>query len=482
MTQYLISRVVYNVFFHPLAKYKGPLLWNAFRFPFVQSMIAGDLPHDIKTFHERYGEIVRVGPDELSFTDPKAWKDIYTKDFLRPYTHRDKPPGKDAENLISASEVDHHRFRKVLAPAFVQSHEQEAVVQSYVNLLISKLRQAVETNQSHEGAVVDVLKWYNYTTFDIIGDLVWGSSFDCLEAVRYHPWIQVIAQFKTALIVGATKYYTPLDTILTMITPKSAMADLMEIWRTTEGKIAQRIELGPSHQDMISHMLPANNSSYPTDAWMSLPEVEINSMLIVVAGSESVTTVLTGITNYLLRNTTIFQALVHEVRSNFQSNDDITGVSLSRLPYLNAVLHEGLRLCPSIPDGMRREVSEGGAIVAGNFLPQGTVVSIPQWASYQAANNFYSPTSFAPERWLEGSAGSPYSKDRKEVFQPFSVGPHNCPGRSLAYLEMRLILAKMVWNFDMEIPKSIALPEWQTQKVYWFWDKQATKVKISCAN
>ena len=49
-------------------------------------MIAGNLPHHVKIFHEHYGEIVRVGPDELSFTDPTAWKDIYTKDFSRPYT------------------------------------------------------------------------------------------------------------------------------------------------------------------------------------------------------------------------------------------------------------------------------------------------------------------------------------------------------------------------------------------------------------
>ncbi len=110
----MISRVVYNLFFHPLAKYKGPLLWSAFQFPFVRSMLAGDLPHDVNSFHEQYGNIVRIAPDELSFTDPAAWKDIYTKDFLRPWTHRDKPPGKDAENLISASEKDQHRFRKVL--------------------------------------------------------------------------------------------------------------------------------------------------------------------------------------------------------------------------------------------------------------------------------------------------------------------------------------------------------------------------------
>ena len=444
-------------------------------------MPAGDLPRDVKSLHEHYGEIVRIGPDELSFTDPAAWKEIYTKDFLRPWMHRDKPPGKDAENLISASEEDHSRFRKVLAPAFVQTSDQEAVVQSYVDLLIKKLRQEVEVDRPQEGAMVDVLKWFSYATFDIVGEPIWGSSFGCLETVKYHPWIQVIAQSKTAYFVGATKYYTPLDTILTMITPKSAMADLMEIWKTTEEKIAQRIELGPSHEDMISHMLETKKSTSSMNVQMSLPEVESNSMMIVVAGSESVTTVLTGITNYLLRDPSKLQALVREVRSNFQSNDQITGLALSRLPYLNAVLHEGLRVCPTIPDGMRREIPKGGALIAGHFLRQGTVVSIPQWASYQTPKNFHSPTLFAPERWLEGSADSRYSKDRKDVFQPFFLGPHNCPGRSLAYLEMRLILAKIIWNFDLKVPKGVALPEWEAQKVYWFWEKQATFARLNLA-
>lgn len=82
-------------------------------------MVGGSLPHHVKSLHERYGRVVRVAPNELSFTDPAAWRDIYTKGFLRPYEYKDKPPGKDAENLISADELTHQRFRRVLAPAFV---------------------------------------------------------------------------------------------------------------------------------------------------------------------------------------------------------------------------------------------------------------------------------------------------------------------------------------------------------------------------
>jgi len=447
-------------------------------------MVGGSLPHHVKSLHERYGQVVRVAPNELSFTDPAAWKDIYTQGFLRPYEYKDKPPGKDAENLISADELTHQRFRKVLAPAFTVRPEQEAVVRSYVDLLVQKLISTIEHSGAEQATTVDILKWFNYTTFDIIGDLLWGSSFGCLEGVRYHPWIQVIAQFKIALIVGATKFYPPLDKILMMITPKSAMSDLMQIWKTTEDKIAHRLEAGSKRLDIISYMTNASISASPapehTDK-MSLPEIEINAMLIVVAGSESVTTVLTGITNYLVRDKTKLEALVHEIRSTFRQEQDISGASLSRLPYLNAVLNEGLRLCPTIPDGMRRQVPKGGASVAGHFIPEDTVVSIPQWSAYQSAESFTSPEAFAPERWLEDSVNRSYSNDRKDAFQPFSLGPHNCPGRYLAFLEMRYILARLVWNFDLGPPPGMNLPQWERQKIYWFWDKQATYLQISRA-
>ena len=105
-------------------------------------------------------------------------------------------------------------------------------------------------------------------------------------------------------------------------------------------------------------------------------------MLIVVAGSESVTTALVGTINYLLRNPVILKALTDEVRSTFAREKSITANAASQQSYLNAVLHEGLRLCPTIPDGMRRQIPKGATIIAGRFLPQGTVVSIPQWATY----------------------------------------------------------------------------------------------------
>lgn len=447
-------------------------------------MISGQLPHRVKSVHEQYGEVVRVGPNELSFTNPAAWRDIHTKGFVRPREYKDKPPGKDAENLISANEEDHARFRKILAPAFSErsTQKQQPLVQSSIDLLIQKLHQAITDDKSGTAAVVDLLKWFNYTTFDIIGNIIWSSTFGCLDEVRYHPWIQVISQFKTALIAGAFKFYPPLDDVIMFITPKSALADLMQVWKTTEEKVAQRLSMEKNLPDVISHILEVNESS--SALHMSREEIEVNAMMLVVGGSESVTTVLVGITNYLLRDKSKLQVLTEEVRSTFQDEEAITGNSVSSLPYLNAVLQEGLRMCPTIPDGMRRQVSTGGTTVAGNFVPQGTVVSIPQWATYQSPSNFQSPTSFLPERWLTESYKSfpSFGRDRKDALNPFSLGPHNCPGQNLAYLEMRLILARMVWNFDMDVPSGTELPQWGKQQIYWFWEKEPTCVRISRAN
>ena len=443
------------------------------------------MPQQVKEFHDQYGPIIRVAPNELSFTDPAAWKDIHINGFQRPYEWKGKPRGKEAENLISANESDHRRFRKLLAPAFVVKHEQEAIVQAHVDALIDKLKMTIEREGSGDVAIVDMLQWFNYTTFDIIGDLLWGSSFGCLEKARSHPWIEIIAQFKTALIVAATKFYPPLHRFLIMARPKSMENDLIQVWKITEDKIAQRLKAGSKRMDMISYMTSTSapsSAALKSDCRMSLAETEINSMFIVVAGSESVTTVLTGITNYLLREQAKLEPLVSEVRSTFQWEDDINGASLSGLPYLNAVLHEGLRLCPTIPDGMRRLIPKGGATVAGYFIPQGTVVSIPQWSTYQSSSNFTRPSAFAPERWLDDPNHCLYNKDRREAFQPFSLGPHSCPGKALAYLEMRLILARLIWNFDLDRPLGMQLLSWENQRIYWFWEKQATYARVRKSN
>ena len=166
-------------------------------------------------------------------------------------------------------------------------------------------------------------------------------------------------------------------------------------------RVQSRLEIGLERRDLMSHIIQHTRSS-PSSA-LSRGDIELNAMLIITAGSEPVTTALVGTLNYLLGNSSALEKLNKEVRGAFESKEAITANAVKVLPYLNSVLQEDLRMCPTTLDGMRRETPKGGAVVAGHALPENTVVSFPQWAGYGSESNFPSASSFIPEKmapWL----------------------------------------------------------------------------------
>ncbi|MCJ1373424.1 hypothetical protein MMC20_004652 [Loxospora ochrophaea] len=401
-------------------------------------MLRGDLPSRTKALHDQYGSVVRTAPDELSFIDAAAWKDIYShRDFIRPQQFRNRLPGKNADSLITANVSDHTRFRKVFGPAFTEKsiREQEPIIQSYIDKLMNRFHQSAKTTTRSSGqeAVVtsgnlNIVEWFNYTTFDIISDLGWGTSFRCLETAEYHPWITVILHFKAALFGAALKYYPFINYLVSFVTPSSAKAALQLVTSTAEANVKSRLSNKSNRPDIMSHAIGYNASS--PAVVMTIEEMECNSMAFIVAGSEPVTTALVGTINCLLQNTQKMATLTSEIRSRFGSEQEINAMSTKDLSYLNAVLQEGLRMCPPVPDNMRRVVPQKGAIIANRFVPGGIVVSMPCWATFQSKENFTSPAEFYPERWLTTAKGL-FEQDNKLAFQPFSLGPSNCIGQPL---------------------------------------------------
>jgi cytochrome P450 len=118
--------------------------------------------------------------------------------------------------------------------------------------------------------------------------------------------------------------------------------------------------------------------------------------ILVVAGSETTATALAAITYYLCRTPSVYKKVAHEVRSSFKPLDEITGRLTEQLPYLRAVIEEGLRIFPPIPTGPPR-VSPG-EYVEGCFVPSGTVVKVSPWAATHYNANFHQPYDFIPER------------------------------------------------------------------------------------
>lgn len=207
---------------------------------------------------------------------------------------------------------------------------------------------------------------------------------------------------------------------------------------------------------------------------MTEGEIVANASNLVLAGSETTATLLSGCVYMLLRNPEKLGKVVKEIRGAFDSDREIDLFSTSKLDYTLAVLDETMRIYPPVPNQIGRTVPRGGDTVMDIWIPAGTKIQIPQYVAGHLESNFARPEEFIPERFL---GAEEFKDDNFAVFQPFSVGSRNCIGRNLAYAEMRLILAKFLFNFDIELDKQTG--DWTNQKSYILWEKHPLWVKLT---
>lgn len=228
-------------------------------------------------------------------------------------------------------------------------------------------------------------------------------------------------------------------------------------------KAEHRIGLGDTGRiDFFGHLLKSD--------MMTAGDLVGNADVLLLAGSETTATSLTGLTWYLLNNPACLQALTSELRDTFSSVDQIVSDNTAALPYLNACIEEGLRLFPPAPLALPRD--SPGAFIDGHYVPEDVVVGVELYAMHTSPRNWVDPDSFRPERWI----GAGLAGDDRRASQPFSTGPRACLGINLAYMELRIALAKLIWSYDMEM--ACELDDWNAAcENYLLWRKPALLVK-----
>ncbi|KAK3342210.1 putative cytochrome P450 [Lasiosphaeria hispida] len=493
VTVYFATTIIYNLYFHPLHSFPGPLAHRASPIPYILRIVSGKAAFHTHELHEKYGPIVRLSPNHLSFTDVHAWRDIYghripPHAFLAPHNsqpdqNRQRQPFPHSSHsldenpksplhygflpdippsILEAPRDEHARLRKALSNGFSDKalRSQESRIRRHVDLLMLRLRQS---SRGEGGArSLDIAKWYNWIAFDVVGDLVFAEPFGCLERREYHPFVE--------LIVGTIKGGTVLVALNHL-----GMQWLMHVmWHAGVGKLVARLR-GLLREKLESRMEARVEMEDLFEGFMRCREewgldmerLQSNAMVLVAAGSETTATLLAGVTYLLMSNPEAMAKLKAEIRNAFNSADEITIASASRLPYMLACLNEALRMYPPVTGSLVRQVAPGGAVIAGHVIVGGVSVECQQWSMNHSSSYWHDPWAFRPERFLYDKANLT-KEGALEAFQPFNVGPRNCIGRNLAYAEMRLILANLIYNFDLSladeskgwIEKQRAYPLW----------------------
>ncbi|KAI1842998.1 hypothetical protein JX265_001711 [Neoarthrinium moseri] len=491
----IIYQVIYNLFFSPLKRFPGPWLNAATSIPWDIVMMKGDAVSALQELHRKHGPIVRTRPNELSYIDGRSvWRDAYG--FRQGHQEWFKGDGftyfNGVPGIIGAARDDHRRFRRSLAHAFSNQglRDQAPRILQYVDLLVAGL--------ASKTGPVNLVDWFSWTTMDIIGDLAFGEPFGCLRDEADHRFMEMTFRLlRPAALMGILQRWG-LSALALVLLPRDMFEDVKSNYQYVKEKLTNRLSFDQSRGDffdgLLKHGLVVKKKNDLKEdkegqEGFTFEELESTAGDMVFAGSETTATLLSGVTYYLLQNPEVLSKVTKEVRDAFADDEAMTVASTSPLclPYMDLVLQETIRAYDPVPIFAPRVAPKGGDTLGGAFLPEGTRVFCPKHVAANSPYNFRDPEKFAPERWLPVGGGRPkeFDDDNKHgVFQPFSYGPRNCIGLNLAKAEMHLILAKLLWHFDLSRPQ-MTLDEskdwegWAKKQKSWFlWIKGPLMVDL----
>lgn len=177
-------------------------------------------------------------------------------------------------------------------------------------------------------------------------------------------------------------------------------------------------------------------------------EMAADACILLLAGTDTISNTMVVITWALLNSSQMMQRLKTELREVMPGRGDaVDWLRLEKLPYLSAIIREGLRLSHGTPGRLPRIVPSSGAVLCGHQIPAGTSVSSSAYVYHLDPHTFTDPQTFRPERWLDIAPTD--QKELESKFVPFSKGSRACIGINLAYAELYLITAYLFGRFDL---------------------------------
>ncbi|KAI5797759.1 cytochrome P450 [Geopyxis carbonaria] len=450
---YFLSLAAYRLFFHPLKGFPGPRL-AAVSFIYecwFNFFLFGEFANHLHVLHDRYGPVVRFGPNKLHFSDPRAYHTIYsTDDFVKDPEFYGPFGILNTAGFMIMDKHAHKARRELLNHQFSKRSilDLQSLVQTKVDKLVAGLRGFC----GEDAKPVDIYRAFRSMTADIIMQFCFGTCLNTLDAhnIGYgHPTI--IALETAAAEFWWHTYVRPWHFFAFHIAPR-----FIDYAPKVQG-MGQVIKLVVNHIDAIlldRSLLTSQehptiytallNPKNPATPVPSRQDLIFEGLTLQIAGSDTVGNALMHGTAHLVSTPGVQEALYTELRAAWP---DLAAPPpryevLETLPYLQAVVRECLRLGVGVPTPIPR-IATKPCVIAGAAVPAGTVVAIGTAFLHYSPALFADPTRFEPERWL-GARGAANAK----WMAAFSRGPRQCQGIHLAYCELTLALASVFRCFE----------------------------------
>ncbi|GAB1199993.1 hypothetical protein APSETT444_009353 [Aspergillus pseudonomiae] len=427
---------LFNTWWH-LRHIPGPFLASITNLQRVWWVKTGRAHLYHQAIHAKYGEVVRIGPRLVSFSNPEAISTVYPirpgfpkgcicreaenqrelkSDFyatLRPYT---RERGAMLAVFNTQNEQIHKQIKSPIAPLFSLSNV--VMFEGLVEEVLSCLSEQFDTRFVGTGKIFDFGEWLQYFAFDVMGTMSFSRRYGFLEQGRdVNGMLDAIFLFmKTAAPMSQIPWVDPWiykNRFVNSLRRTPAMSILGFVDRVIRERLhnpdhAKR----DSHRDFLARFLEIQDAN----------------------------------SNNLLTHPATLQALSSELITANLTLPYPKWNEVCDLPYLDACIQEAVRLHPPFALVLERVVPAGGVTVLNHYLPEGTLVGGNPYVVNRHAETFGPDVEdWRPERWLEGEG----RKRLEQSVLTFGAGRRVCLGKYIGILELKKLVPFLVLKYDV---------------------------------
>ncbi|KAF2867781.1 benzoate 4-monooxygenase cytochrome-like protein P450 [Massariosphaeria phaeospora] len=424
-----------------------------------------------KEVTDKYGPIARIGPNELLtssaplLTHMSAVRSGYTRGAWFNRATR-MQPGQD-HVFSQLDEGRHAKRRQQMASGYSgkENHALESAIDGRVEELLDLIRSKY-LSTSTKATPMDLARKIQYFALDVISTIGFGQAFGDLKAdADLNDYIVSSEQGLAIVTLSGALGLTPIlqwPPVARLLGPsekdKSGFGRMMGTARKLiDARLDQPTD---KRSDMLASFMRHG---------LSREELFTEALLQILAGSDTTATALRGIMLYVLANPRVYaklQAEIDDVVSSGASSASsvVSEATLRNMPYLQAVVREGLRIRPPVTDAVPKLVPKGGdtVVIDGEtvFLPGGTNISYCAWGVHRNKQVFGDDADqFLPERWLLNEEDE-HDRERLAAMKRtteliFGYGKYQCLGKPVAWMEITKTLFEFLRHFDW----SLATPE-----------------------
>ncbi|KAL6716018.1 hypothetical protein ACLMJK_006980 [Lecanora helva] len=460
---YFISLVVYRLFFSPIARFPGSKLTAAMGWveTYHDVVKGGQFTFQIQKWHQQYGPIIRINPDEVHISDP----DFYDIAYASSAQYDKMPKWLDRFGLPGAvqSTVQHelHRNRRMtLNPHFSKKSINTFTwfLQQRNDQLCDRLLQEYKGT----GKIVTMNDVWGALTADVIINYCFGWDYNFVGYPDFvAPFTQSLKELALGIhVAGHFPWFLKLlqsspDWLVGLLNPgmKPVFSFQNEIKKQVI-KIKEGDKEGyPSEKrktvftDILDSNLPPREKT--------VPRLQQEAAGVVGAAIETTKTTLSIATFHILNNPNVRQRLTTELQeATFKDPQNPTWTELEQLPYLTAVIKESLRLGYGVAQRIPR-ISKTKPIEYGAYsIPPGTPFSMSIYMQH-TSSVFEDCFAFNPDRWLSAakvaSAPGREEKPLDRFLVPFSKGTRWCLGQNLAWAQVYIGISTLLRKVDLEL-------------------------------